>query len=208
MLDAAEAPLTVMVASTVYSGFRSPLEQIAAALTTYGYKVWNSELGTLPNWSNLSNRDNCLRAVADCDLFVGIIRPFYGSSGGVAATGGRSITHDELREAVRLNKPRWLLVDGRVTFARQLLKPMRFTKAGAKRRRDPFLPSKVLDDARVFEMYEDAVRSGVPYEERTGNWVHEYFRPFEILQYLGEQMGDVERVRNLLAEPRPDGVTA
>ena len=65
----------VFVASTVYN-FEDQLQQICGVLTGFGFEVWNSHLGTVPINPACSNRDNCIAAVGDCDLFLGIIRPF------------------------------------------------------------------------------------------------------------------------------------
>src|SRR5690349_10224336 len=108
------APLRLMVASSVY-GFETDLDQICGVLDTYGYSVMNSRRGTIPTHPGKTNKDNCLDAVRECDVFLGIIRPFYGSG----VVGERSITHEEVRLAIELNKPRWFLVHGHVTFARQ-----------------------------------------------------------------------------------------
>jgi hypothetical protein len=88
---AAPPPLRVMVASSVY-GFENELDQIVVMLRTYGYTVWNSHAGTMPTDPRMSNRDNCLDAVRKCDVFVGLIRQFYGSG----ILGETSITHDEM----------------------------------------------------------------------------------------------------------------
>jgi hypothetical protein len=82
-------PLRLMVASSVY-GFETDLDQICGVLDTYGFTVMNSRMGTIPPHPDKSNRENCLEAVRNCDVFLGIIRPFYGSG----IVGERSITHE------------------------------------------------------------------------------------------------------------------
>ena len=67
-----------MVGSTVY-GFENELYQIVALLQTLGYEVLNSHVGTIKVNPKLSNLENCLNAVDECDLFLGIIRPYYGT---------------------------------------------------------------------------------------------------------------------------------
>lgn len=94
-------PVRLMVASSVY-GFESDLDQICGVLQAYGYTVLNSRLGTIPTHPNKSNLENCLDAVRQCDVFLGIVRPFYGSG----KVGERSITHEEMRLSIQLNKPR------------------------------------------------------------------------------------------------------
>ena len=70
--------IEVMVASTVY-GFQDQLSTICATIATLGYSVVNSHIGTVVVNPNKSNLDNCLDAVRQCDAFVGIIQPYYGS---------------------------------------------------------------------------------------------------------------------------------
>src|SRR4030067_3584321 len=94
--------LKIMVASSVYN-FNTELTQICAVLKSYGYEVLNSHLGTVPVNPSKSNLDNCLTAVEECDLFLGIIRPFYGTG----IVGEKSITHTEISKALELEKPRW-----------------------------------------------------------------------------------------------------
>lgn len=102
----------------------------------------------------LSNLENCMAAVRDCDVFLDIIRPVYGSG----KIGPRAIMHEECCEAVRLQKPRWFLVHRDVTFARQLLKPYIYRKDGTRTRfrlkRNP-----VLDDLRVIDLYNDVIQN-------------------------------------------------
>jgi hypothetical protein len=108
-----EPKLKMMVASTVHY-FEDQLNQICAVLTGFGYEVWNSHIGTIPVHPGRSNLENCVAAARDCDVFLGIVRPFYGSG----RIGDRSITHEEFLEAVRLRKPRWFLVHRAQEFYR------------------------------------------------------------------------------------------
>ncbi len=90
--------LTIMVSSTVY-GIEELLERIYTLLTGpgFGYEVWMSHKGTMPIFSTKSAFENCIHAVEECDLFLGLITPHYGS--GVADADGDSITHRELLKA-------------------------------------------------------------------------------------------------------------
>lgn len=191
-----EAPLRVMVASTVY-GFEDGVTQICAVLSGYGYEVWNSHLGTIPTHPAKSNLDVCLDAVRHCDVFLGVVRPFYGSG----KVGERSITHEEMRLAVALRKPRWFLVHGHVTFARQLLRPLRYRRDGKKRAK-PFklVKTSVMDDVRVLDMYDDVIQTGVPVSERKGHWAQEFYDLGAALTYVDTQLRDVARIREIVAE--------
>ena len=104
-----------MVGSTVY-GFENELYQIVALLQTLGYEVLNSHVGTIKVNPKLSNLENCLNAVDECDLFLGIIRPYYGTGN----IGEKNITFEEIKRAIELKKPYWFLVHRDVVFARKL----------------------------------------------------------------------------------------
>ena len=99
-----------MVASTVYQN-RDLLLQICGILNTYGYHVINSEYGTLHPPLGMNNTDACIAAVAECDIFFGIINP-------MCSTG---ITHLEFQKAIAINKPRRFIAHSFVTFSRKLL---------------------------------------------------------------------------------------
>lgn len=104
-----------MVGSTVY-GFENELYQVVALLQTLGYEVLNSHVGTIKVNPKLSNLENCLNAVDECDLFLGIIRPYYGTGN----IGEKNITFEEIKRAIELKKPYWFLVHRDVVFARKL----------------------------------------------------------------------------------------
>lgn len=54
---------------TSVHGFENEISQICALLKVLGYNVWNSHLGTIRVNPALSNLENCLKAVEDCDSF-------------------------------------------------------------------------------------------------------------------------------------------
>jgi Domain of unknown function (DUF4062) len=190
----ASPKLKLMIASTVYN-FEDQLRQICAVLGGFGYDIWNSHIGTIPVNPKFSNLENCMRAARDCDLFLGIVRPFYGSG----LIGQRSITHEEFRVAIKRKKPRWFLVHHDVTFTRQLLKAHMFRPNGArtafKLKRNP-----VLDDLRVIDLYNDSIQSNVPPSKRKGHWTQEYIHIQEALQYIDSQFKDVRRIRRIRRE--------
>src|SRR4051794_29040946 len=119
--------LRLMVASTVYH-FQNEITQICGVLSGFGYEIWNSHIGTIPQHPGRSNQQICVNAAENCDVFLGIIRPFYGSG----IIGSCSITHEEFRAAIRLRKPRWFIAHRDVTFARQLLRPYMFKRNGER----------------------------------------------------------------------------
>ena len=89
-----------MVSSAVY-GFESEIEQICSILSNMGYRVLNSYIGTIKVHPGFSNLDNCLKAVEECDLFLGVIRPYCGTGN----IDDKNITFEEMKKAVELNKP-------------------------------------------------------------------------------------------------------
>ena len=174
--------LKILVSSTVY-GYEELLESTYALLDSYGYEVLMSHKGTVPVNSEESALDSCLEAVQECDIFLGLILPRYGS--GIEAKGEESITHREILKAIELNKPRWFLVHEHVAVARQLLSPYRKKKKQGKKEVDvspfefdkdlEFQRTSILSDLRVIDMFELAMRHDVPKpKDRRGNWVQHY----------------------------------
>lgn len=186
--------LKLMVASTVYH-FEDQLTQICGVLTGFGYEVWNSHIGTIPVHPGRSNLENCVTAAHDCDVFLGIVRPFYGSG----IIGDRSITHEEFLEAVRLKKPRWFLVARDVTCARHLLKPYLFADDGTRTTFE-LKKNPIMDDLRVIDLYHISIQNDVPPEERKGHWVQEFYRLPEALLHLDSQLKDIKRIEQICEE--------
>jgi hypothetical protein len=181
-----KTPISIMVSSTVH-GVEPLLDQVYTTLKGYGYSVWMSYKGTIPVHPKKSNADNCLEAVERCDAFLGIITGRYGSS----------ITHQEFVRAVDLDKLRWFLVHRDVTVARELLKQFRYKKDGNPKR-VRFTKTAVLEDLRVLEMYECAIRQDLPLSARTGNWVQPFITHADVLLYIQTQFSDPARLRALL----------
>ena len=198
MSASSEPKPVIMLSSTVYD-IEDLLEQIFGALRGFGYEVWLSHKGTLPVDPRKTAFENCLDAVDKCDLFLGLITPRYGSGKeGVE----KSITHRELLRAIELNKLRWFLAHDHVAFARQLLKQYRFNLDDTPKPDFVFKPTSVLDDVRVIDMYEAAIRRGVPLAGRSGNWVQSYFRHADAMEFVGSQFGDLEQITERIAQRR------
>lgn len=185
--------LKIMVGSTIYK-FENELSTIVATLETLGYDVMSSYAGTIKVNPHLSNLDNCINAVSECALFLGIIRPFYGTGN----IGDKNITFEEMKEAVRLNKPYWFMAHRDVTFCRQLQRKL-VTPIDFKFKKED--DNKYFFDARTLEIYDFAIKS---YEKdvanRTGNWVQEFYRLDEILKYVITQFENTERVEQIIKE--------
>ena len=90
--------IKVFVSSTVYD-FESHLDMVYSTLDGYGYDVMMSHKGTIPLDSKLSNLENCLKGVEDCDVFLGFVRPLTGP--GILKPGEKSITAQEFEVAFR-----------------------------------------------------------------------------------------------------------
>lgn len=177
-----------MVGSTVY-GFEDQLSQIIAQLNTLGYDVLSSHYGSIKVNPKLSNLDNCLNAVNECNLFLGIIRPYCGTG----VIGEKNITFEEIKEAIRLKKPYWFLVHRDVVFARNLFKKMKL-KSGDE---------IVISDNRFFdklsiEMYEYVIKNHIPVTLRNGNWAQEFFRLDDMMVYVTAQFSDKDFINEVL----------
>lgn len=181
--------IKIMVASTVYQN-RDLLLQICGILNTYGYHVINSEYGTLHPPLGMNNTDACIAAVAECDIFFGIINPMY-------STG---ITHLEFQRAIAIDKPRRFIAHSFVTFSRKLLAQYMYDDAAKTQRNDFEIQStSVMDSVKVIDMYNDAVQINLAYEERKYHWVQEFFRPDEALRHVETLFRDIKRVERELA---------
>lgn len=203
--------LTVMVSSSVY-GVEELLERIYTLLTAFDYEVWMSHKGTVPVQSNKTAFENCITAVNNCDLFLGIITPSYGSG---KEGAGLSITHRELLRAIKINKPRWLLVHDHVDFARSLLTNLGY-KGKSGRGKLALKDNQVLNDLRVIDMLEDARISQKPLRERQGNWVQKFItdndaalfataqfsRYQEVEAFVKENFTDQNRIKNSIRSNR------
>ena len=187
---------TVLVSSTVY-GIEELLERIYAILTAFGYEVWMSHRGTLPVRSDKTAFENCLAAVDDCDLFLGIITSDYGSG---KAGDEVSITHQELKRAVERRKPRWLLSHQNVVFARRLLRDLGHDTAEKRAKLKLTKGARSISDLRVIDMYEEAILDTRPLSERHGNWVQEFRTDEDALLFASAQFSRYQEVEKFITE--------
>jgi len=187
--------IKIMVSSTVY-GFEKDLRQLCATIESYKsaqyeYKVMNSYIGTVYVAPGVSNTEACLRAVNECDFFLGIILPRYGSG----------ITHMEFTKAIELDKPRGYLSHFSVRYARALLSQFMYTDI-RNRKRNPdfaFKKTSVFEDVRIIEMYNEAIQDGRPMDQR--RWAHEFghFDGDEI-RFIETEFKDINRLKTDLDE--------
>lgn len=190
--------LTVMVSSTVF-GVEEVLETAYDLLTNFGYEVWMSHKGTLPVFSNRTAFENCLEGVRNCDIFLGIIGTSYGTGIDKGDAKPLSIVHHELRRAIELNKPRWLLAHENVITARTLL--MKLGHVGPEARAKLKLKrSDVLGDLRLIDMYEEATLDRLPLAERKGNWVQKFYDRKDASPYIINQFRRYQEIAAYLKE--------
>lgn len=193
-----DSKLTIMVSSTVY-GMEELLERIYGLLTGvgFGYEVWMSHKGTVPLFSTRSAYENCIQAVDNCDLFLGIITPQYGSG---LQENGLSITHSELRRAIELPKPRWLLAHDHVVYARKLLADLGFVGKAERESLSLKKNATSLADLRVLQMYEEATLKDQRPDTAKGNWVQKFRSDEDALLFASAQFSRYQEVETFLQE--------
>lgn len=198
--------IKVFVASTVYD-FEYQLNQIYNLLDGYGYDVLMSHQGTILLDSQQSNLENCLDGVKECDVFLGFIRPDYGS--GVLDRGGLSITHQEFHMAYSREIPRFVLADHRVAFTRMLFKDSFVVEDKTTKKIDfgqiSFDGNKVMD-TRCIRMYGEAIKDKeYPIAMRKGNWVQPYVSYDDIKLHIDAQFKYPERIQKLIDKSKAPG---
>ena len=205
-MSAVRNHIKVFISSTVYE-FETELSRIFAQLDGYGYDVCMSKEGTIPLDSRLSNLVNCVNAVDECDVFLGIIRPLVGT--GVLEKDGRSITAQEFDRVFTLGMPRFVLADYRVEFAHKFLRMMKLnlddipkykekkTVVGGETivEREPNL----VVHAECVEIYRLAIQDQIlPPSMRKGNWAQPYRDYEELSRFIEAQFKDVERIKTMI----------
>lgn len=161
--------LKIMVSSTVY-GSESDLDQIKYILENFGYEVIMSKEGNIYVPIGSNPEAACLKAVENCDLFLGIIFPRYGSG----------ITHKEFERAVELDKPRWFVTHKYIEYTRKLMHQFMHAKDG-KRNGFDIKSTSVLDSVKVVDMYNIARK----------DWCQPFFNTSEIHLFISTQFHDI-----------------
>jgi hypothetical protein len=187
---------TLMVSSTVY-GHEEELDVIYAILNSMNYEVWMSHKGTVPVFSDKTAFENCLEAVEKCDLFLGVITPEYGTG---IAKGELSITHQEMKKAIKLKKPRWFLAHDKVVFARALLNDLGYKTTEERDALELKSKAKSIGDLRVIQMYEEATMENLPLDDRQGNWVQKFIDAPDINLFVMSQFSRYEDIKVRLEE--------
>ena len=195
----------IMVSSSVY-GQEELLHRIYAQLTAMGYEVWMSHKGTIPVNSYEDTLKLSLKAVEDCDLFLGMITTHYGTT----KDGDISITHAEMHRAQELNKPRWFLVHENVVFARQLLAKLGYANPDERHKLN-LVKNNLFTDLRIIDLYEemqgivkksaqhDSLNTESSQETETGvRWVQTYRQDADAMLFTEAQFSRYQDVEELL----------
>ena len=186
--------LTIMVSSTVY-GIEELLDRIYTLLTAFGYDVWMSHRGTVPVFSSRSAFENCIAAVDDCDLFLGLITPIMEAE----KMGMGYLSRIRIEEGHRIEQTAGLLVHDHVVFARSLLCHLGY--GGAAGRGELSLEkNQILDDLRVIDMYEEAILSERPLRDRQGNWVQKFRSDGDAALFATAQFSRYQEVEAFVKE--------
>lgn len=197
--------LVIMVSSSVY-GIEELLNRVYSLLTDFGYEVWMSHKGTVPVFSDRSAFENCIAAVEKCNLFLGLITPYYGSG---QKGSGLSICHQELRKAIELNRPRWLLAHDHVVFTRKLFNDLGFRGKHGRKKLQLKKEASSLSDLLVIDEYEEAILQEKPLPERQGNWVQKFQTDPDALLFATAQFSRYQEVEAFIKEnfAHPDKIT-
>lgn len=123
---------SIMISSSNLD-FEDQLDELCGYLSSMGYNVVCSYEGTLKADPRFGNFENCYKAIEECDLFLGIVRPYTGSGN----DNGYSVTFREFMHARECHKPSWYIVDKRVDWTREFCKSLSL-------RRNPKSKSNVL----------------------------------------------------------------
>lgn len=86
-----------------------------------------------------------------------------------------------------------------MVFARTLLTNLGYDnakkRAGLKLKRNP-----VVDDLRVIDMYEAAIRHDIQFADRKGNWAQKFVTPDDAQLYASAQFYRYQEVERFLEE--------
>lgn len=171
----------LMIGSTVY-GFEDQLSLIVSKLKSKDYQILNSHHGSIKVNPNSSNLENSLKAVEECEMFLGIIRPYYGTGN----IKGHNITFEEMKKAIELKRPAKFLVHGNVVLSEKLFKKLRCSDDNK-----PELIDNKLFDKRSIELYDSVIKDDITeLELRNGNWVQEYYQTSDMMVYILTQFSD------------------
>ena len=96
-----------------------------------------------------------------------------------------------------MNKPRWILAHDQVVFARALLRYLGYDTP-IKRARLVLKKTPVIQDLRVIDMYEAAIRHESQVRDRTGNWVQKFVSPADAQLFASAQFYRYQEVEDFV----------
>jgi hypothetical protein len=184
-----------MLASTVY-GFEDQLSKIIHEITKRDFRVLSSFHGSIKVNPKLSNLDNCVQAVNEAIVFLGVVRPYYGTGN----IKDKNITFEEIKTAIKLKKPRWFFIHRDVIFAEKILSRIKVnnTEKGKAKILNELLPNQYIDKEAI-DLYNYVIKNDEKQLElRNGNWAQEFFVFTEALTYIRSQFFEINFVENLL----------
>ncbi len=192
--------LKLLVSSPVY-GIEELLDRVFSLLTSFGYDVWMSHKGTVPVNSQYTAYQNCINAVENCDLFLGIITTRYGS--GITQVENKSITHLEILKAIELDKPRWILAHDHVIYARQLLQDLGYESEEQRSKLNLKDKAISLGNIKVIGLYEEATKKDLPPDDANGNWAHKFSSDEDALLFSASQFSRYQEAEMFIRENFP-----
>lgn len=199
-----EQPLRVFVSSSVV-GYEDLLDGIFTQLALEGFEVCMSHKGTVPVSSSEQAFTSCLRTVEECDLFLGLVLPRYGS--GATKDEPLGITHREMEQAIALDMPRWFLVHEHVVVANKMLRMFRDRSQNdvfTLNKGCDFEPNEFLDDLRILDMYNAVLQPGVkPVSKRKGNWIQTFGSEADAVLFVSAQFRRHRELFNQLRQLLP-----
>ena len=206
-----------MISSTVRN-FGDQIDQIDTLFQSLGYETIVSKNGSVFADPRYGNFPDCLYAVNECDIFFGIVRPDCGSG----QIGNYCITFEEFKKARELDKPSWFVVDYRVLYAKELFRILQYknpnegkgklyaklcsliTHSSNKRDTrvlDLFEPRDLKEfDPLCLDMLDYVDKKDIDYWSRKNHWRQEYHRLTDITDYIRKQLGNQQKVLDVLNE--------
>lgn len=159
---------SVFVSSTYYD-LRIVRADIERFIKEMGYEAVLYEKGHIPYGREEALEYSCYREIEKCDILVSIIGGRYGTQ---SKDSKHSITHRELKTAIKLGKQVYIFIEKAVYYEYKTYLQNKDVKG--------FKPSSV-NDVRVFSFLEDI------YSIPTGNPVEPFELSDDIIRFLREQ---------------------
>ncbi|MHC1773845.1 MAG: DUF4062 domain-containing protein [Lentimicrobium sp.] len=180
---------SIFLSANLY-GYESQLLQIVAILDSFGFKVLSSFYGSIPINPKKTNQDNLIDAVKECDIFLGILSPYYGYK---IPSEGKSITHLQFETALLNGKLCYFLVDNSVILAKKILNRFEVSpdRADSKSKRP-------LVDFAVIELYDFISLNGQPDLLKAGNWIQPFNNFYDILAFIQNQFENPNIFENIV----------